>query len=234
MTNIVVVDTETSGVDVFNDRIVTCFIGLMNDGGEFVNREDFLINPGIEIPQGAIDVHGITNERAKAEGLDPKVALPRIRELLQWAIDTDTPIVVYNAPFDLTLINAELERHGFLSLPFTEQAIIVDPLVVDKAQDKYRKGSRKLADTAWHYGLDVDRGLTHSADYDCLLAGRLALHFIGHLPYMLDELNVLQRTWKSEQSASLQRYFRSNRNKNGADPTAVVDGGFPVYERKAA
>jgi DNA polymerase-3 subunit epsilon len=57
-------DTETTGVDVFTDRIVTCNITYDIPGQEpYV--ANWMISPGVEIAEGASAVHGITNEIAQ-------------------------------------------------------------------------------------------------------------------------------------------------------------------------
>lgn len=61
-------DTETTGVDVTTDRIVTAAL-VFREPGQEDKVMSWIINPGIEIPQGSIDVHGITNERARLRAL---------------------------------------------------------------------------------------------------------------------------------------------------------------------
>jgi DNA polymerase III subunit epsilon len=54
-------DLETTGVDVAKDRIVSIAILKINPDGTIEDKER-MINPGIPIPKGASDVHGITDE----------------------------------------------------------------------------------------------------------------------------------------------------------------------------
>lgn len=214
-------DVESTGVSVEEDRIVTAVVGLMQSDGEWFSKRDFLINPGIEIPQGAIDVHGITNEIA-ATGSEPSEALSEIAgALLEW----DIPVVIYNATFDTSMLDRELRRYD---LPTIEWPKVIDPLVLDKEFDSYRRGSRKLVDTAAHYGITVDQSQAHDASYDCWLAGNIALKMRHKLhqiapdgkiwPWLMD----YQRHAKAGQSASLQEYFRKK------DPEAIVDGSWPM------
>ena len=56
-------DTETTGVDVYTDRIVSCNLTYDFPNHPEYNRSDnFLINPGVDIPVEASDVHGLTKE----------------------------------------------------------------------------------------------------------------------------------------------------------------------------
>ena len=52
-----------------------------------------LINPGRMIPDSAIAVHGITTERAKAEGRDPEDAIAEIAEALLTASKDGVAVV---------------------------------------------------------------------------------------------------------------------------------------------
>ena len=54
-------DLETTGVDPYNDRIVQIgLIQLLPDGKKI--EKEWLINPGISIPRGASEIHGITDD----------------------------------------------------------------------------------------------------------------------------------------------------------------------------
>src|SRR5215467_2302450 len=84
-------DTETTGIDTSRDRIVSAAIV---DGTEAAT---WLIDPGIEIPPAASGVHGITTERARAEGAAPAEALAEIAQALTKAGAEGVPVVVYRA-----------------------------------------------------------------------------------------------------------------------------------------
>ena len=220
---VVTLDTETSGVDVYEDRIVTAFVGALGEDGEWVHQRDWLLNPGVEIPQGAIEVHGITNEEARANGLDPEVALQEIITELSYWLGEELPLVVFNAPFDLTLLREEAKRHGVT--PLNGKGVrVIDPLVIDKAWDPYRKGSRKLVDVAPIYDVPVEYN-AHDAGADCLMAGRIALKMLEQASE-LD--NDMQKRWKREQAASFQNYLRHKAPLDKRDPNAEVDGSWPI------
>lgn len=220
---ILTLDTETDGVDVFNCHIITAFVGRMSKDGYFDQQRDWLLNPGTEIPQGAIDVHGITNEHVREHGrTDIAVALQEIWNIIHAeCVLKGRPLVAYNAPFDLTLLLEESKRHGVNPADIT-RINVLDPLVIDKGLNKYRKGSRKLVDVAPHYGVPVEAN-AHDAGADCLMAGRIALRQLAKVKDSIERLQTRQIAWKLEQATSLQAYFRKT------DPTAVVESGWPVY-----
>ena len=64
------------------------------------------------------------------------------------------PLVVYNAPYDLSLLDRECRRHRVEPLGYPHP--VIDPLVIDKAVDRYRKGKRTLVAAAERYGVDLD------------------------------------------------------------------------------
>jgi DNA polymerase-3 subunit epsilon len=214
-------DTETTGVDSFNDRIVTCSM-IYDDGRGNQTERDWLINPGVEIPTGASDVHGITNEVAQRDGMEPQKGIYEIATSLYQMVSAGVPLVVYNAPFDLTLLIAEFRRWGIGWDPVFNK--VIDPLVIDKAVDKYRKGSRKLIDTAKHYGYDLTNA--HAADADNKAAIHIARHiFPAHFTpdTTLEEVHQLQIGWKAAQARSFQAYLRKEK-----DPEAVINQEWPV------
>ena len=161
-------DTETTGVDVDHDRIVTAALVRRDAGGTHVTT--WLIDPGVEIPEGAAAIHGITTAHAREHGVQPADALEEIADTIARAMLAGTPVVAYNAAYDLQLLEAELRRHGLDTLHHRLGgfvAPVIDPLVLDRAVDRYRPGKRKLVDLCAFYGV-VDHGSLHSADADVI------------------------------------------------------------------
>src|SRR6195952_2633735 len=66
-----VFDLETTGVDTATARIVTAHVGVIDETGAVGERKDWIVAPGIAIPDGAARVHGITTERARRFGRSP-------------------------------------------------------------------------------------------------------------------------------------------------------------------
>lgn len=217
-------DTETTGVDSFNDRIVTCNFtyDYVDDRPPYIC--DWLINPGVPIPEGASAVHGITTELAQRDGADPREVLLNIANHLNVWQQYDLPIVVYNAPFDLTLLIAEFERYGVRCEAKFDK--VIDPLVLDKGLDPYRKGSRKLTDTAKHYGFTLENA--HSADADSLASVFIA-RAIGEkfeIDVPVEEVHAKQIEWKAQQAESFEKYLRKSK-----DPLARINRQWPIMTK---
>lgn len=146
-------DTETTGARPTEDRIVQVALVEQRQGTQ--RTRTWLADPGIPIPEGAARVHGITTERARAEGADRREVVEEVVDLLARAGSAGIPIVIFNAQFDLTLIEAEARR---LSLPGVVERVgripvIIDPLVIDRTLDRYRRGKRNLEAMSLHYGV---------------------------------------------------------------------------------
>ncbi len=224
-------DLETTGVDTEEARIVQAFLGLMDHEGNWVRKQEWIVDPGVEVPEGAAAVHGFTTERLQREGRKDVVnVLLEIARIIESETRTGSVLTIYNAPYDTSVLNAELRRHGLKEIDYSEDAAeriyVIDPLVLDKGVDKYRKGSRKLVDTARHYGVPVAEN-AHDAGADCLMTGRVALRLLQGTAldrYSVVDLQRKQRVWKREQSASLQAWFR----KQPGQENEVVDGSWPV------
>jgi hypothetical protein len=161
-------DTETTGPDPQEARIVTAAL-VVRGGGRADQAFTWLINPGVPIPNEAAAVHGITTEKAVAEGQDPKTALEEIADRLAAALNYGMPVIAFNLSFDWTTLDRDLRRNGLAPMGerlTTQYPALVDPHVIDKQVDRYRKGSgmRKLQPTADVYGVKVTDW--HTADAD--------------------------------------------------------------------
>ena len=224
-------DTETSGVSVLDDHIVTLFLGLMDDTGYFHLQQDWLIDFGGEIPQGATDVHGISTSHMREHG---RMDVARVLEEVYSIIEAEcgqngAPLVAYNASFDLSLLETERRRHAQHIPPLDFTRIhVYDPFVADKRLNKWRKGKRTLTAIAPEYGVPVEEN-AHDAGADCLMTGRIALRQLKDdlfrgipLPIIAESIAL----WAVDQRVELQEYFRGPK---GGQPDAVVDMGFPLH-----
>jgi DNA polymerase-3 subunit epsilon len=204
-------DIESTGVDVEEDRIVTASMSFVGGGRETVTKK-WLVNPGVEIPEEATSIHGISNHEASANGQQPKQAIQEMLDLLAEAAKENQALVVYNARFDISLLDREAKRNGLT--PLTERADpkVIDPFVIDKAVDPYRSGSRKLVDTCRNYDIEFNEKDAHDADADSINAARLAYRLGKRNPSLnipLEELHNKQVAWAKEQAEGLQKHLAS-------------------------
>lgn len=190
-------DTETSGVDVETDRIVTAVLVYVVPGQE-PEITSWLINPGVEIPQEAIDVHGLTNECVREHGRPPAEVIPEILTALRARWRPGVPLVGHNLTFDLSITDREAQRHCGDSLAVLGP--VIDTLTIDRTVWKYVKGSgmRKLEPTCERYGVELKNA--HDAEADATAAARLAWAIsrkfperVGLVP--LERLHEQQSGW---------------------------------------
>ena len=223
---VAVFDTETTGLDLRESRIVTaCLVELDTDGRVVSDRPEWLADPGIEIPESAAAVHGVTTEYARANGRPAPEVISELLEAIRDCFERDVPVVAYNAPYDFTILHFEALRHGLQ--PLNDPWPVLDPLIIDKGLDTYRRGKRRLEVVAEHYGVALSDA--HNATADAVAAGRvmqaIAKRFASKLPSDLAEMKALQRTWAQAQAESFAKYLRDN-----GKPEAVAEKGWPVRE----
>jgi len=224
-------DIETTGTDPWEHRIVTASLVEVGAGSK-LNVQSWLLNPGVAIPAEAEEVHGISTAQASRSGAAPAQALEEITSQLAAWLGAFKPVVAFNAPFDLTMLEVENERHGVATLVerLGEIRPVVDPLVLDKKVDKYRSGKRQLADVADQYGVALDDA--HSADADAFATGLLVSRITAEFPELaensLDVLHDAQQLWHSEQQLSLAAHFEK---QGKLDWARSVRFGWPIYSR---
>lgn len=220
---ITAVDFETTGTETENDRIVTATIIELDGQAGTMTEHNWLINPGIDIPKEATDVHGVSTAHAREHGKDPREAIAEINAKLNSSYSAGIPVLGFNISYDLSILHNDSIRNG--QEP-GEPRRIVDVAVLDKRVDKYRKGGRKLTDVCKHHGIILDNAHTSSAD--ALGAARAGWKIVNGNPELLqislDELHEKQKAWRAEQSAGLQAYYRRNKN----DETITIAPQWPL------
>ncbi|MEU1693678.1 3'-5' exonuclease [Streptomyces hirsutus] len=224
-------DLETTGTDIETDRIVTAAVVRLEPDGAVSAERTWLLDPGVAIPEQASAIHGISTDHAREHGVPPSSAVEDITRAVAEVLRSGTPLVVMNARYDLSLLDRECRRYGLE--PVTERlggvpSPVIDPLVLDKHVDKYRRGKRALHALCAHYGVSLDDA--HDARADAVAAARVVRRMgekyqrVGTMP--LTDLHELQVRAAAEQAASLQAYLRRT-----TDLAAVVEPAWPVVPR---
>lgn len=225
-------DLESSGVDTDVARVVSSCVALIpKDMGDGNGRKPKIfsrvVNPGIEVPQEAIDVHGLTNEYLRTHGVEPAVAIQEAVGLLRLAVERGIPIVGQNIRYDLTLLDREARRYGVRPVAETPEQLrpCIDSYVIDKRADPYRKGKRRLENLCEVWDVKVD-GAAHDSTVDALAAARVVFKMArGPIPrapsdrpyktpqldigaMKLSDLHDEQVIWAADQAKSLATYFK--------------------------
>jgi DNA polymerase-3 subunit epsilon len=235
-------DVESSGLSVEADRIVTASVQIIG-AQTAVDPEDeprrwLSVTPyewlsdadGVEIPEAASKVHGITTAVARAKGRPAARVVKEIGIVLAEQVAAGVPLVIMNAPFDLTMLDRELQQHGCepLAVQAGREPLVVDPLVLDKAADKYRPGRRNLGVLCEHYGVELTAA--HTAGADARAAAQVAVAIAERYPALqvdASQLHTWQQGWARQQAASLREYLAAR----GRD-ASTVHGHWPLIPRQ--
>ena len=195
------VDTETTGLTPPEDKIVEIGAVLYREK-QVLQKECWLVNPGIPIPPEATAVHGITNASTDGAPAFPQIAA----EFLKLVCEAEV-LVGYNWPFDASFFQAELEGAWTDSIEGTP---IIDPLVVIRFDNvgKYWKGSgrHQLERVADRFGIKA-KGDIHRASTDCILTLRVLDKVMRYLPNDGAQAADLIARRRKEQDADYQAWL---------------------------
>src|SRR5579863_4605713 len=157
-------DLETTGVDRFDDVPVSFALLLIRDG-RVIDGRVRLVDPGREIPPGATAIHGITTERARSEGMPLGPAAEWMARVLVRASRRGMPVAGMCLGYDLTLLDACLEREfGTGLIDLGRRGPVLDASVIDRRVDRYRRGRRTLVALCEHYAVSAASAHEASAD----------------------------------------------------------------------
>lgn len=210
-------DLETTDRDPRTARIVAACVATFD--GDRIESRTWLLDPEIPIPDETTAIHGITTERARAEGLNYLVGYDQIRQAVRDAWERGYIVVAFNASYDLTVLDAEGRRLG---LPELDIGTVVDPYVIDREMDRTRSGRRTLQAVCEVYGVQLTS--PHEAEADALAAGHLTRALISRYPLLADlDIMADQAAWHAERQRSFAEYLRGL----GRDATDV-DGSWPI------
>jgi DNA polymerase III subunit epsilon len=165
----IVLDTETTGLDPLRgDRLVE--IGCVEIFNRMPTGQTYhvYINPERDMPKEAFDVHGLSSEFLADKPLFPAV----VEGFLEFI--ADAPLVIHNASFDISFINAELER---IKRPAISRDRLVDTLLL--ARRKHPGVSNRLDDLCSRYAIDNSRRTKHGALLDSELLAEVYIDLIG-------------------------------------------------------
>ncbi|MEV4443220.1 3'-5' exonuclease [Streptomyces sp. NPDC049577] len=227
-------DTETTGVDVERDRIVSAAMVAQSQAGGPPMVTRWLVNPGVPVPEGATAVHGLTDGYLQLHGRWPAPVMEEVARALAGYAARGIPLVVMNAPFDLTLLDRELRRHRASSLAAylgPSPLCVLDPWVLDRHLDRYRKGRRTLSDLCAHYGVELTGA--HDAAADALAAlevvREVGRRFASRLERLSPaELHARQAVWHAAQARGLQAWFARNGSEEQCDPAWPLRPELPA------
>lgn len=194
MSRQIVLDTETTGLETSQDhRIIE--IGCV----ELINRRltgrhyHQYINPEREIDQGAMEVHGITNEYLTDKPVFATVA----EEFLDFIRGSE--LVIHNAPFDIGFIDHEFGKLDDYA-PVVNACDVIDTLVM--ARQRHPGQKNNLNALCKRYGVDNSQRDLHGALLDAEILADVYLLMTG------GQVDLILGNHGSAQEGSIQSDIR--------------------------
>ena len=193
----VVLDLETSGLDMRRDVVLSIGAVTIENGGIDLGRqfESTLLRPAQKISESVL-IHGIAPSVLEA-GEEPAEALLDLMEFIG-----DSPVLAFHAGFDQRMLARALRqtlgyklRHSFLDV--AELAPMLRP--------DNRPRHNRLDEWCSHFGLQVAQ--RHHASADALATAELALILLSKARRQglvnLAALNLRLANWRRRQRAQL-------------------------------
>lgn len=165
----IVLDTETTGFDPkTGDRLIE--VGCIEIEDLLPTGRTFhrLINPERLIPEGAIAVHGITDDKVRDA--------PKFHQVVDDLLDFigDAPLIAHNANFDRNFIDFELNRIGRAPPPPTRW---IDTLLL--AQKRFPGMANSLDALCKRFKISLVERTLHGALIDARLLAEVYLELRG-------------------------------------------------------
>jgi DNA polymerase-3 subunit epsilon len=235
---IVFFDLETTGVNIGTDRIVEISILKIFPNG---NKESktWLVNPEVEIPKNASDIHGITNEKVVTEPTFKELA-PKVSEMI-----AGCDLAGFNSNrFDIPLLAEELMRAGIDFDMKDRKAIDVQVIFHKKEQRTLSAGyqfycGKELegahgaeADTNATYEIllaqidkyeDIGNSVEALSDYS---SHTKRADFAGFILFNDDEQEIF--SFGKYKNRTVEEVFKENPGYNNW----IQNADFPLYTKK--
>jgi DNA polymerase-3 subunit epsilon len=193
----IVLDTETTGLNpLTGDRVVE--IGCVELINHIPSGRHFhqYINPERPMPEEAFKVHGLSDDFLRDK--------PRYAEIADKFLDFvgDAALVIHNAAFDISFLNAEHTRLGHPE--FANE--VIDTVLLAR---KVHPGARVSLDALCkHYGIDNSKRTLHGALLDSQILAEVYLELIGGRQVTLalaEEITIVADFATGQRSAARQR-----------------------------
>jgi DNA polymerase-3 subunit epsilon len=198
---IALIDVETTGKDASIDRVVEIGIVVARDG-EVVARYNWLVQPGVPIPEESRLVHGITDADVRDSPRFEMIA-HEVAQALEGCIPA-----AYNAPFDRAFLMNEFARSGqkHAKTPALRTEVEwVDPLVWAREIHREEK-SRALGEMAARLGIQLENAHRASDDAEAAVFVMYALAADARVPRVHGAFIQEQRRLSQMQADERRRW----------------------------
>jgi DNA polymerase III subunit epsilon len=218
-------DFETTGIDRFNDVPVSYALVSVVEG-VVLRSWSGLIDPGRPIPPEATEVHGISTEQARDEGMPLREAMALVCDAVVAASERGVPLVGMKLDYDLTILDLAGDLRGQGLVERGWRGPVLDAGVIDRHFDPEREGRRTLVDLCASYGIEIvkahDAWTDATASIEVLFA--LAARYDALWECDLAQLHNDQIDWHRAWTES----YDSWRLSEGLTPIDPRDYVWPV------
>ena len=194
-----ILDTETTGLDFENDKVIEIGIVELKDNVLTQNYFHEYINPEMNISMSAQKIHGISNEFLIGKPTFNKIA----KKFLDF-IKNDT-LIIHNAEFDTNFINKELQNCGFNNIKNS----VVDTIKI--AKKEFPGQTVNLDSLCKKLNVNNTRQNFHGALLDATLLSKV----------------YLKLTTGKQENLNLIDYKKVNINKNKVDKNLKASFSVP-------
>ena len=162
MTRKVVLDTETTGLEVERGhRVIEIGCVELVDRRPSGRKFHYYLNPARAIDAGAVAVHGITDDFLRDKPKFAEIAADFV------AFIAGAELLIHNAAFDTSFLDDELKRAGVAFGCVADHATVVDTLAL--ARQKYPGQKNTLDALCKRLGVDNSHREVHGALLDAHL-----------------------------------------------------------------
>lgn len=168
----IILDTETTGLSPDQGhRLIE--IGCLEMINRRITKNHFhsYINPKRVIDAGAVKVHGLTESFLKDKPTFDQIA----EELFSFLNGAE--LIIHNAPFDLSFLNAEFARVNKSRVPMMQFCKVIDTLIM--ARHEHPGQQNTLDALCRRYGVNNKHRDLHGALKDAKLLAEVYLLMTG-------------------------------------------------------
>ncbi len=165
----VVLDTETTGLDpLAGHRLVE--VGAVELSNHVPTGRTYhqYINPDRSMPKEALKIHGLSDEFLSDK--------PKFADIADDFLEFlgGGKLVIHNAAFDLSFINAEL---GWIGRPQLSENLVIDTVAI--ARNKFPGSPASLDALSRRFGIDTADRVRHGALLDSEILAAVYLELVG-------------------------------------------------------
>ncbi len=155
---LIALDTETTGLSPLEGHKIVEIGAVEILDGRLTGKEySCYLDPCRSVPEEVVKIHGLSDDFLKGKPLFKEI-MPAFLSFLG-----ESPLIIHNAPFDLSFLKRELEESGEGEL----KNEVIDTLQI--AREKLPGQRVSLDSLCVYYGVDLSKRTKHGALLDAQL-----------------------------------------------------------------